>query len=80
MTLAARPRFEPAAHPEELQSKPPFAPEAPLDAAARRHRARYMLAELLFECRPPWRQLEAEAVVDHREPAYRQRDALAIGA
>jgi hypothetical protein len=34
----------------------------------------------LLQRRPPWHQLEAEAIVDHGEPSRRERDALAIDA
>src|SRR5713226_5365240 len=39
-----------------------------------------MLAELPLEHGPPWHQLEAETIIDHGEPARRQRDTLAIGS
>jgi hypothetical protein len=39
-----------------------------------------VLAELVFEGRRPGHELEAEAVIDHREAAGGERHALAIGA
>ena len=39
-----------------------------------------MLAEFLLERGPPRHQLKSETIVDHREAARRERDALAIGA
>ena len=39
-----------------------------------------MLAEFLFERRPPRHQLESKPIVNHREAARHQRHALAIGA
>ena len=54
----------------KLQSTPPPAPSTPRD----------LLAELLLQRRSPRHELEAETVIDHGEPARRERDALAIDA
>src|SRR5882757_5848848 len=63
----------------DSNAEPPLAPEIPVDATSRRHRARDMLAELLFEGGAPRHQLEAETIVDHGESAGGQGDPLPIG-
>src|SRR3546814_11448107 len=62
------------------QPDAPAAPERPVDGAARRHRSSDMLAKMLVERRAPRNELETEPVVDHRETARGQRDALAVDA
>ena len=72
--------FRSCVGPPQSDAESPLAPEAPIDSTARRHRARHVLPELLLERGSPWHQLEAETIVDHGEPAGRQRDPLPIGA
>ena len=38
------------------------------------------MTELLFQGRTPGHQLETEAIIDHREPARTQGDALAVNS
>src|SRR5580692_561724 len=64
----------------DSHTQSPLAPEGPIHAAAWPHDTVHLLAKLLFECRPPRHQLEAESVVDHGEAARRKRHALAIDA
>src|SRR3546814_10015803 len=62
------------------QAEPPFAAEAPIDAAIAARETGDMAAELLFEGRRPGHALETEAVIDHREAAGGERDAPLVGA
>src|SRR3546814_6844862 len=62
------------------QAEPPFAAEAPIDAAIAARETGDMAAELLFEGRRPGHELETEAVIDHREAAGGERDAPLVGA
>src|SRR3546814_6179964 len=57
------------------QAEPPFAAEAPIDAAIAARETGDMAAELLFEGRRPGHELETEAVIDHREAAGGENDA-----
>ena len=58
----------------------PLEPETPLDPAALLGDAGDMVSEMPVERRRPRDEGEAQAVVDHGEPAGGQREALAIGA
>lgn len=55
-----------------LQPKAPFAAEVPVNAPISAGDPRDMLAEIAFERRRPWHQLEAQSVVDHGEAAGRE--------
>ena len=63
-----------------IKSPAPVAAEAPGDGAVVAGDAGHVPAELLFEAWRPGHELEAEAVIDHGEPAGGEREALAIGA
>ncbi len=58
------------------EAQPAFAPEAPIDPAAVRHRACDGLAEMAFELRSPGDERESEAIVDHGEAARGEIEAL----
>ena len=60
-----------------LKTKALLPSEFPTHAACR-HRARDLLLESVLERRPPGNELESESVLDHREPAGGESDALAI--
>src|SRR6056297_3246281 len=59
------------------EAQPALAPEAPIDPAAGRHRARDGLAEMAFELRGPGDERESEPIVDHGEAARGEIEALA---
>ena len=67
-------------HSAPSNAESPLASETPIDGATRRQRARDMLAEFLFQRGPPWHELKSKPIVDHGEPAGRQRDPLPIDA
>ena len=54
--------------------------KTPVDAAARRHDAGNVFAELHLERRRPGHKLEAEPVVDHGETAGSEAQSLAVGS
>ncbi len=62
------------------QSYAPLSSEIPINAAARRHDAGYLLPKLLLQRRPPGHELESHPIIDHGEAARGQGDALAIDA
>jgi len=52
--------------------------KAPIDSACGHHDARNLPTELLFQCRAPRHELEAEPIIDHRETSGTQCDALTV--
>ena len=70
-----------------LRSNPCFlyrdlarAAQGPVDPAARFDCSGDMLAKVLVELRSPRDELEPETIVDHREPARGELQALTVGA
>src|SRR5207253_4730032 len=51
------------------ESESALSTKAPVDPAARQHDAGHMPTELLFQRGAPGHELEAQPIVDHREPA-----------
>ncbi len=51
------------------ESEPALSTKAPVDAAAWHHDAGNLATELLLQGRTPGHELEAEAIIDHRETA-----------
>lgn len=64
----------------ELQSQTTLLAKTPVHPATRRHCPADVLAKLRIERRPPGHELEPQSVIHHREPARRERDALAVGS
>ena len=66
---AGRTRSSSSASPDVSESEPALSTKTPVDAAARQHDAGDLPTELLFQRGAPGHELEAEAIIDHREPA-----------
>ena len=77
---AGRARSFLSTSPDVSESEPALSTEAPVDSAARQHDAGDLATELLLQGRTPGHELEAEAIIDHREPARTQGDPLAVDA
>jgi hypothetical protein len=60
------------------ESEPALSTKAPVYSAARQHDAGHLPTELLFQRGAPGHQLEAEAIIDHREPARAQDYPLPV--
>ena len=58
---------------------PPLVPKAPIDGTARRS-CRPHADQAVLERGSPWHQLEAQTIVNNREPARCQRNPLSVGA
>ena len=54
---------------ELSESEPALSAKAPVNCAAWQHNAGDLAAEVTFQRRTPGHKLEAEAIIDHREPA-----------
>ena len=63
-----------------LQAESALAPDIPVDATPRCQRAGHVLTKPVLERGPPRDELKPHSVIDHRESAGGQRDALAIDA
>ena|SRR5260370_596696 len=55
--------------PDMLETDPALSTEAPIDSTTRHHDAGDQTTELLLQGWTPRYKLEAEAIIDHREPA-----------
>ena len=62
------------------KSDSPLSAETPIYVPAWRDHAGDMVPELLLQRRPPGHELKPHPIIDHGEPARRERDALAIDA
>jgi hypothetical protein len=69
-----------ASLPRYQMASPRWRPKFQSTTTPRRDRARDMLAEFLFERRPPRHQLKLQPIVNHGEAARRQRQVLPISA
>jgi hypothetical protein len=63
---------------EVSESEPALSTKTPVYSAARQHDAGHLPTELLFQRRAPGHELEAEAIVDHREAPRAQDHPLPV--
>ena len=65
---------------KKSQSKVPLAAKSPFDPAAIFRHAGDMVSKLFLQRQRPGDELKSQAIIDHGEPARRERDSLTVDA